>query len=146
MSEGSSNHQWGGPGGGATGNLEIRPSRCSIIGCNTPRNAPSLSLSVPPVPVVRLSSAQATFLSLLFSLIQLGPRRHGDVKSAGERPRVPCSTLSIDPSCPRCSVKPRSPGDRVTLVDPALKIGSPDSSFRRTSYQPLWKRRSSRRI
>lgn len=46
--EGSSNHQWGGARGGAKSNLKTRPSRCMIIGCNTPRNAPSLSLC--PVP------------------------------------------------------------------------------------------------
>ena len=57
--EGNSNHQWGGAGGGAKSNLKTRPSRCTIVGCNTPRNAPSLSRSVPQLSFV--FSSPATF-------------------------------------------------------------------------------------
>ena len=61
--EGNSNHQWGGAGGGAKSNLKTRPSRCTIVGCNTPRNAPSLSRSVPQLSFV--FSSPATFFSPL---------------------------------------------------------------------------------
>lgn len=90
---GSSNHQWGGTGGGAKSKLKTRPSSYTIIGCNTPRRT-LLSLSI-SVTFYRssfflLAAWPPSFLPCFFfflSLIQLGRRRHGergDVKSAGE--------------------------------------------------------------
>lgn len=89
--EGNSNHQWGGTRGGAKSNLKTRPSRCMIISCNTPRNAPSLFHSV---SYYRSSFALQLQPGHLFSPFfpsffsfnwDEGDTKRGDVKSAGER-------------------------------------------------------------